>query len=191
MSAEDALTVVERELEEATVRARKLVDSTEPRLFTVRPNLSSWSAAECIAHLSMSTEQFLPVLDAALADARKKGWLAKRAPKMDWIGAVLRWFLEPPVRTKVKTTARFVPRSVRAKAESIAEFVRLQDRLGALIRESRDLDLRRVKVVSPFDKRVKYNVYSAFRIVIAHQRRHLWQAEQAVDALRKLRATAA
>ena len=46
-------------------------------------------------------------------------------------------------------------------------------------------------VISPFDKRVKYNMYSAFRILIAHERRHLWQAEQAVDTLRKLHATAA
>ena len=37
----------------------------------------------------------------------------------------------------------------------------------------------------PFDSRVKYNVYSAFLIVAAHQRRHLWQAEQAIDSLRK------
>jgi hypothetical protein len=187
----EPLADVESELNAATVRARQLVDSTEPRLFTVRPHLSAWSAAECIAHLNMSTEQFLPVLRAALEDAREKGWTAKRTPRMDLLGAVLRWFLEPPVRAKLKTAAPFVPRGVRAKAESIAEFTRLQDRVLEMIREARDLDLRRVKIVSPFDKRVKYNVYSAFRILIAHQRRHLWQAEQAVETLRKIRATAA
>ena len=73
----------------------------------------------------------------------------------------------------------------------MAEFRGLQGKIAELIHEAHDLDLRRVKIVSPFDKRVKYNVYSAFRILIAHQRRHLWQAEQAVDALRKMRAAAA
>ena len=184
----DVIAELEAELNEATERARALVRDTDGRLFTVRPNLSSWSPAECIAHLSISTEQFLPLLEAAIEKARKSGWIARRAPRMDLFGAVLRWFLEPPVRRKVKTTAPFVPRAVRAKAEALGEFLNLQGKLLDLIRAARDLDLRRMKLVSPFDRRVRYNVYSAFRIVIAHQRRHLWQAEQAVEALRKMRA---
>ena len=95
------------------------------------------------------------------------------------------------VRAKLKTTAPFVPRGVRAKAESIAEFAMLQGRIAELIHEAAEFDLRRIKIVSPFDKRVKYNVFSAFRILIAHQRRHLWQAEQAVETLRRMHTRAA
>lgn len=182
---------VEEELDEASKRARALVDGTEARLFTVRPNPRSWSAAECLSHLSISTEMFLPVLKKALADSRAKAAKTKvGVPKMDLMGRVLRWFLEPPIRSRVKTTAPFVPRSVRAKSEALAEFVTFQQQLKLLLHEARDLDVTKTKIVSPFDKRVKYNVYSAFRIITAHQRRHLWQAEQAVKALRAV-ATAA
>ena len=177
---------VEKELSEATQRAWSLVQTTDGRLFTVRPNTSSWSAAECLSHLSISTEMFLPVLQKALDDARKRGIVAKeRPPKMDLIGRILRWFLEPPIRQRVKTSAPFVPRSVRAKAEAFGEFAALQSKLAELLTTARGIDLPRVKIVSPFDKRVRYNLYSAFRILVAHQRRHLWQAEQAVAALRK------
>jgi len=182
----DAIEGVEKELNDATQRAWTLVQSTDGRLFTVRPNASSWSAAECLSHLSISTELFLPVLQKAIDDARKRGQAnAKRQPKMDILGRVLRWFLEPPIRQRVKTRAPFVPRSVRAKAEAFGEFAALQSKLAEQIASARDLDLGRIKIVSPFDKRVRYNVYSAFRIVIAHQRRHLWQAEQAVASLRR------
>jgi len=102
---------------------------------------------------------------------------------MDWLGATLRWFLEPPVRSRVKAAARFVPRAVRAKAETLAEFTSLQQKLLDVLHDARDLDLAGIRVVSPFDRRVKYNLYSAFRIIAAHERRHLWQAEQAVAAL--------
>ena len=178
---------VEKELSEATHRAWTLVQSTDGRLFTVRPNASSWSAAECLSHLSISTELFLPTLEKALDDTRKRGLFVKKKGglKMDLIGRVLRWFLEPPIRQRLKTTARFVPRSVRAKAEAFGEFAALQSKLAEQLAAARDLDLSRVKIVSPFDKRVRYNLYSAFRILVAHQRRHLWQAEQAVAALRK------
>ncbi|MDQ3281168.1 MAG: DinB family protein [Acidobacteriota bacterium] len=184
----DAIEKVEKELNEATQRAWTLVQSTDPRLFTVRPNPGSWSAAECISHLSISTESFLPVLTTAFADARKRNLVAKRPPKMDMLGRVLRWFLEPPIRAKTKTSAPFVPRSVRAKAEAFGEFASLQSKLTELLHGARDLDLTHIRIPSPFDKRVKYNAFSAFRIVVAHQRRHLWQAEQTVAQLVTTRA---
>ena len=183
------LEEVEAELDEATKRAWQLVKSTDPRLFTVRPSPGSWSAAECLSHLSISTELFLPVLRKALDEAKAKGITApKKAPAMDVVGRVMKWFLEPPIRKRVQTVAPLVPRSVRAKAEAFGEFSTLQSKLSDMIQEAAAFDLRRLKIVSPFDKRVKYNVYSAFRIIVAHQRRHLWQAEQAVAELRKVSA---
>ncbi|HUP45571.1 MAG TPA: DinB family protein [Thermoanaerobaculia bacterium] len=179
-----ALGEVEQELNEATQRAQRLVESTEPRLFTVRPQLSAWSAAECLAHLSISSEMFIPVLRDAIETARNHGLTSQKEPSMDLLGRILRWFMEPPVRSRVRTPARFVPRSVRAKSEALNEFLSLQRQLIDLLHSSESVAVSRVKIVSPFDKRVRYNIYSAFRIVAAHQRRHLWQAEQAVAALR-------
>lgn len=179
------LEEVETELSEATSRAWQLVRTTDGRVFTVRPTPQDWSAAECIAHLSLSTEQFLPVLQKAIEDAKKKGLTSKKKPAMDVVGRTLRWFLEPPIRKRVKTAGRFVPRSARAKAEAFGEFAALQSKLVDAVHAAEGLDLRKIKVASPFDRRVKYNLYSAFRILVAHQRRHLWQAEQAVAAVRR------
>lgn len=181
---EAVLHDIQRELNEATARAWALVKSTDGRFFTVRPNSASWSAAECLSHLSISTEMFLPVLRNALEDARRRNVLARKRPRMDLLGRILRWFLEPPIRQRVKTAAPFVPRAVRAKAEAFGEFASLQEKLADLIRAAEGLDLMRIRVASPFDRRVRYNAYSAFRIIAAHQRRHLWQAEQAIAALR-------
>jgi hypothetical protein len=177
----DPLDELEQELNEATRRAWALVQSTDGRLFTVRPEPGRWSAAECLAHLSISTDLFLPVLRKAITQPGKRA--KKKQPKMDLLGRILRWFLEPPIRQKVKTSAPFVPKAVRAKADAFGEFAGLQEKLIDVLRDARDADFGQ-KIVSPFDKRVKYNLYSAFRIVAAHERRHLWQAEQTVAALR-------
>ena len=181
----DPLDEVEKELNEATRRAWMLVQSTDGRLFTVRPTPLSWSAAECLAHLSISTEMFLPVLRDAIDRAPKK----PRKARMDLLGRVLAWFLEPPIRKRVRTSAPFVPKSTRAKADAFGEFASLQEKLMELLRAAREADLS-FKIVSPFDKRVRYNLFSAFRIVAAHERRHLWQAEHAVAELRRVQATA-
>ena len=177
----DPLESAEKELNEATRRAWTLVQSTDGRLFTVRPKAMSWSAAECLAHLTISSEMFLPVLRKAVDEARTRKRNGK--PKMDLLGRVLAWFLEPPIRKRVKTAAPFVPKSTRAKAEAFGEFASLQEKLIDLLREAKEADLR-TKLVSPFDRRVRYNILSAFHIIAAHERRHLWQAEQAVAELR-------
>jgi hypothetical protein len=176
---------VEAEIDEATKRAWALIKSTDPRLFTVRPHPSSWSAAECLSHLSISTELFLPVIARSIEEGRKKNLLSRKKPSMDVLGRILRWFLEPPIRKRVATSAPFVPKSVRAKAEAFGEFSSLQSKLIDLLHQASTLDLAKLKIVSPFDKRLRYNLYSAFLIIVAHQRRHLWQAEQAVAALRR------
>ncbi|HEX9161162.1 MAG TPA: DinB family protein [Thermoanaerobaculia bacterium] len=183
-----AIDRVELELNAATARARMLVDSTPARLFTVRPSLTQWSAAECLAHLSISSELFLVPLRKSIEDARSRGLKAQRPPKMDVIGRILRWFLEPPVRTRVKTSAAFVPRSARAKSEALAEFASLQKQLIDMAESAKELPIGKLKILSPFDRRVRYNVYSAFLILAAHQRRHLWQAEKAIESLRRAQA---
>ena len=185
------LEEVETELSEATSRAWQLVRTTDGRFFTVRPTPRDWSTAECITHLSISTEEFLPILQKAIDDAREKGWKSNRKPAMDVIGRTMRWFLEPPIRKRVKTAGRFVPRSARAKAEAFGEFAALQSKLVDALHHAEGLDVRKIKIPSPFDRRVRYNLYSAFKIIAAHQRRHLWQAEQAVSEVKKTAAALA
>jgi hypothetical protein len=181
----DAYTSIEKELDDATARARQLVDNTPGRLFTVRPTLTQWSAAECLGHLNISTEVFLPVLRRAIDEARAKRLAADRPPKMDLLGRVLRWLIEPPFRSRFKTPPAFVPKSVRAKSEALAEFSLLQSQLIDTLHLVSEAGAGSIKIVSPFDARTRYNAFSALRIIAAHQRRHLWQAEQAVGALRK------
>jgi hypothetical protein len=58
----------------------------------------------------------------------------------------------------------------------------LLDRLRAYAQQAarRGLALDRVKITSPFAENRKYSAYSAFVLIPAHKRRHLWQAEQAL-----------
>jgi hypothetical protein len=41
-----------------------------------------------------------------------------------------------------------------------------------------------VKMASPVDSRVRYSIWSSFVVTAAHERRHLWQAEQAISRVR-------
>jgi hypothetical protein len=44
--------------------------------------------------------------------------------------------------------------------------------------------LDKVMVTSAFNKRLRYNIFSLFNVVAAHERRHLWQAQRVKDQIR-------
>lgn len=83
---------------------------------------------------------------------------------------------------RVKTSRDFIPIVTPDRAEAIAEFDRLQADLISLTRLAEGFPLDEMKIVSPFGGRIKYNVYSALRILPRHQYRHLGQAEEAATA---------
>jgi hypothetical protein len=68
----------------------------------------------------------------------------------------------------------------------VAAFDGFHDEIARLVHDAREVDLGRLKVVSPFDPRgkLRYSVYSALRVIVVHERRHLWQAARAVERSR-------
>ena len=68
--------------------------------------------------------------------------------------------------------------------EGLSEFERHQDEAIDLIQQSPGFAIDGCKMKSPFAN-VRYSAYSAFGIIAAHNRRHLWQARHAVEKVSK------
>jgi DinB superfamily len=174
------LQVLIEELGSARDRLHRLVTTVPEERWTERPAPESWSPAECVAHLNLTSVAFIPGLREAIARAR-----ATRSgpPPARYRHDLLGWMLwrsqKPGGGMKVKTTAAFIPESNVPRAELIAEFDRLQDEQMELVRRGDGLPLSRMKVASPFAPRMKYSVYSALALIPTHQHRHLLQAEKA------------
>jgi hypothetical protein len=168
------------QIDRASSDAASLVGGLDADRLLARPGPAAWSVAENVAHLSLTTRAFLPLFDAALADVRARKLTSSGPFKLDLWGRFLKWTIEPPPRIRVKTTAPFQPVDVGPVAEALPTFLGLQDELRARVEGADGLAIDRVKVVSPFAKNVKYSLFSAFTIALAHERRHLWQARAAV-----------
>lgn len=151
-----------------------------PQDFTRRPSAQSWSAAECVRHLSLTTKSYLPMIDEALAGPAAGTVPPGHRYRADLIGRLLAWLQEPPFRTRTRTTQAFTPIAVGSPLDVIAEFETLQSALIARVEACEGHDLERARLVSPFNARVKYNLYAAMLILAAHERRHLWQADRAL-----------
>jgi hypothetical protein len=174
------LAAIAAEFESAQDRLHRLAEAVPEARWSERPAPKRWSAAECVAHLNLTSEAFLPPLRSALQQGRDLGGAAPARYRRDVLGWFLWRIMGPPARLRSKTAAPFVPTSQRSRAELVREFDRLQAEQLECVRQAEGLPLGRVRVRSPFDARVSYNLYSCLTILPRHQHRHLWQAEQAV-----------
>ena len=169
-----------RQLESASVSASELTTRADDRTFGRRPRSGGWSAAECIAHLTLTTEGMLPRIDAALERSRA-GVADEYRYRRGLVGNLLAWSMEPPARIRSRTLPTFVPDSEAPKDVVLSAFERSQAELARRIREASGRNLDELRIVSPFNERVSYNLYAAFCVLLAHERRHLWQAERALQ----------
>ena len=156
---------------------------TEEQL-TLRVDSAEWSIAECLVHLNLSSETFLSELNKACIEARQRQLHGDGPFRKDLRGRVLRWFMMPPARIKVRARSILEPSMIGPVEKALPRFLELQCELQKLIEEADGLDLNRMMITSPLSKLVRYNLFACFEIVIAHQLRHLWQIEHIKNQLR-------
>jgi hypothetical protein len=172
------LALVKQELLYARERARVVCKGLTAQTWAARPAPDQWSVGECLTHLNITSERFIPLVDEAIRDGRARKVEANGPYGKGLIGWALQRFLEPPYKVKTRTPPAFNPVTVDPMLETLERFDYLQQEVQVRIDRSAGLALERLRVVSPFDARITSNLYAAFRLLAAHQRRHLWQAER-------------
>lgn len=175
------LEALRKQFEACSERARQLLTQNDEAIVRQRPPKGGWCAAECVVHLTLTTGQYEPIFQDGFARAQKGSEPYKR----DWKGRFLAWIMEPPYRTGVKTRPEFEPVNTGRPQQVLADFLESQKVMFARLQRANGLALDKTLVESPFKKGFFYNMYSLFHILAAHQRRHLWQAEQALKQIKK------
>ena len=166
-------------------QARNLAAGLDRETFNRRPAENAWSVAECLEHLNVSARLYLPVLTDAIDGAKRKPG-RRRQPGLTLLGRLIVWGMEPPPRrlSKTKTFERLEPARDLDPEYVLDEFEALHEELIVRMNEAGDLDLKRVKVRSVLDRRLRLSLGDWFAFLAAHGRRHLWQAERALEQVR-------
>ena len=179
----EQLNTVLNQADSATLKARNLIAGRSQSDLTTSLESASWSVAQCLDHLTQTTNAFVPVISSAIARAPRLS--ANRALRT---GALARLFirnLEPPYRLRFKVLTPLVPRQ-RDFNSAWSGFEESQAQLAKTIRSAAGLAIDQVRVESPVYARFSYNVYGALRMLTAHEHRHLWQIEQILKALNRV-----
>jgi len=158
-------------------QAEALLLPLDDEQFNWAPARGAWSIAQCFDHLNTANAVYLSGIRQAIAEAEAAGHLRRGpiAPTF-WGRRFVRSMGPGQMKFPAPRTIRPAPR--RLKAEVWPEFVRLHTQLRALVTgQGARLDLNRACFPNPFIRGIRMRSGTALRVIAAHDRRHLVQAQ--------------
>ncbi len=178
------VTAIRDELSALSPRARALcAPLDDDALHAPAPN-GGWSVALCLEHLVVSATVYPARIREALEAARAAGRFRRGPIRPGWLSRAFLRQLEPPVRQKLTSPAAIRPAAGRASREELlGRFDRAHAQAIELLERNADLDLGGIRFRNPLVAWLPWTTGVGFRILAAHGRRHLWQAEQAAASV--------
>ncbi len=171
-----------RELRRLRGEIESLAESLDEEAFLRKQAPQKWSVGECIAHLNATARPYLDKLPAAIEAARSDGLTGEGPIKRGLPGRLFLWLIEPPSRLRFKAPQPFQPQPNQSKDEIMREFRQIRDELAQVIESGGDLDWSRAKMGLPTLPGFKLRQGEIFAVLLAHERRHLLQANKAAAA---------
>ncbi len=183
MALTERLERYEKSYLEARERARVLAGHLTDEQFNWKPAAKRWSVGECLYHVNVISEGYLPVLcdavksaDRGASEPFRYGWLGRK-----FIAAVT------PGTKPVSTAGSMKPpraepsRSFLDRSETLRTFDESMTEFAALVRVAEGVDLARVKVRSPFLWLLRLPVGAFLEALGLHALRHLDQARRVTE----------
>jgi hypothetical protein len=167
---------MEQQMQDIRRRAEVLVRGLTPKQLTQRPELGKWSIAECLAHLNLTAATVQPLIVKGIERGKKEKLFGKGPFRLGAKGRFLVWLAEPPPKVRMPAPKSVAPSFIADPAKLLPDFMRAQDEWERLMKEAEGLNQARIKMgsrLSPF----RCRLCASFPWMMAHQRRHLLQAE--------------
>lgn len=159
-------------------RAREQFGALDYEKFNWSPEPGRWSVGQCLEHLVKSNEPYFAIFDS-VANGTKRTTIWERLPIWPTLwGKALYNTIKPENTRKAKAPRIFQPTIGTVPLSILDDFCKQQPRLIAAMESARGVDLGRTIITSPVAKVITYSLRDTFNILVAHEERHLRQAER-------------
>jgi hypothetical protein len=150
-----------------------------------KPNAASWSIAQNIDHLIVINNTYFSIITSLHNGTYKAPWMAKMNFMVNFLGKMVLNAVQPDRRRKSKTFPVWEPATSDLPANLPDKFEEHQTELKRVIEGSRDLLANNTVIASPASNKIVYKLETAFDIIVAHEQRHLEQAREVYNLLKK------
>lgn len=166
------------QLKRVSEEATDSFSSLTPEQLNWKPSANEWSIAQCFEHLIVSNAGYIPLIEKVVRGEHKPS-LKERVPVLPrFFGSMVLKAVQPQGQRKYKAGRGFQPSTSSIGSDIITRFTTQQAQLAERMQSTTDLDLRNIIVTSPVASFVTYSLLDAYRIVVAHEQRHLAQAKR-------------
>jgi len=143
-----------------------------------KENIEKWSVLECIEHLNLYGEFFNPEIRRRIEASHSK---PNSAFKSGVIGNYfVKTMLPKNKLNKMKTFKDKNPSGSSLNINVIDKFIIQQKEFLGLIKKSKNTNLTKTKTAISISKLIKMRLGDTFRFIVAHNERHLIQAENVI-----------
>jgi hypothetical protein len=155
-------------LSAVNTEATALCDGLTVDQLAWRPRPAKWSIAENLIHLCITTEVFIPAVDHAMVESRRRNLLDAGPFRLGWYGRLA---------ANPATSAKSPPApNVGIARTSLGELPRVAVDNDAAYGGADGLNLAALRFPSPLASYIRMNLLEFFSVFNGHSRRHLWQA---------------
>ncbi len=146
-----------------------------------KPGADRWSVAQCLDHLVTANVAYFPIFEKLLSGEKKNTfWESLPGLPALW-GKLLVKAVAPESTRKLKAPKIFLPSSSQVDGAIVRRFIDQQNQVIGYMKATEGLDLDRTKISSPVSHYITYSLMDAYRIIIAHEKRHLLQAVRVAE----------
>lgn len=155
-----------------------------------KPNAESWSIAQCLEHVIRSNEPYFDKFEGAVKGTLRAN-LYERIPVLPGLwGRFVLNAVSPETRRKLRAPKLSTPSQSTLPADIVERFLSENRKLASAIQSLNNVDLDRIIITSPLASFVVYSLRHAVLILVAHEERHLLQAQSVRVALLEARRDA-
>jgi len=148
-----------------------------------RTNPNSWSALECLEHLNLYGDFYLPEIKNRIVEAKKP---PEKYFKSGVLGNYFANSMKPKKKlNKMRTFKDKNPIGSNLDIITIDRFIHQQQEFLDLLHKSRKVSLNKTKISISISKKFKLKLGDTFRFLTNHNLRHLMQAKNALEASNK------
>lgn len=150
-----------------------------------KPNEKTWSIAQNINHLILVNESYFPIINAVKMGTYKIPFLGKIPFIVNFTGKILLNSVQPDRKKKTRTFTIWEPQKSELEPDILSRFEKHQDDLKKLIADCTTLLEKQTVISSPANKNIVYKLDKAFDIILAHEQKHLRQAEDLIPLMKR------
>lgn len=157
-----------------------------PAIFKQQPADGAWSAMQCLGHLNTYGDYYLPAIEKAIIEAKQHGKIAEVNFKPGWLGNYFTNMMLPNEQgvpnKKMKASKNYTTNNEGNSDCTIAKFIDQQEKLLLLLEEAKQVDINSLRIPVSIAKFIQLKLGDVFMFLIAHNLRHVKQAERAIAA---------